>query len=184
MSPLLAQVEIRERTEDTCVSDNGFCPSWIVDNFDRYVDPFFQHVLLTVVAVAIGFGIAFTLALVAYRHRWLVNPYPGHRRALHRSRASRRSSCCCQSPDGSVTATIALVAYVLLIIFRNVLTGLDNVPDETKDAGRGMGLTDRQLLWRVEVPLAMPEIMAGLRIAVTTTVGLATLAFFAGRAAR
>ena len=81
---------------------------------------------------------------------------------------------------GFITAIIALVAYVLLIIFRNVLTGLDNVPDETKDAGRGMGLTDRQLLWRVEVPLAMPEIMAGLRIAVTTTVGLATLAFFAG----
>ena len=75
---------------------------------------------------------------------------------------------------------IALVAYVLLIIFRNVLTGLDNVPEETKDAGRGMGLTDRQLLWRVEVPLALPEIMAGLRIAATTTVGLATLAFFAG----
>ena len=54
------------------------------------------------------------------------------------------------------------------------------MPDETKDAGRGMGLTDRQLLWRVEVPLALPEIMAGLRIAATTTVGLATLAFFAG----
>ena len=48
MSPLLAQVEIRERS-DTCVSDNGFCPSWIADNFDRYVDPFFQHVLLTLV---------------------------------------------------------------------------------------------------------------------------------------
>ncbi len=54
------------------------------------------------------------------------------------------------------------------------------MPDETKDAGRGMGLTDRQLLWRVEVPLALPEIMAGLRIATTTTVGLATLVFFAG----
>ena len=81
---------------------------------------------------------------------------------------------------GNTTALIALVSYVLLIIFRNILTGLDNVPEETKDAGRGMGLTDRQLLWRVELPLALPEIMAGLRIAATTTVGLATLAFFAG----
>ena len=81
---------------------------------------------------------------------------------------------------GKLTAIIALVAYTLLIIFRNVLTGLDNVPAEAKDAGRGMGLTDRQLLWRVEIPLALPEIMAGLRIATTTTVGLATLAFFAG----
>ena len=81
---------------------------------------------------------------------------------------------------GKTTAIIALVAYSLLIIFRNVMTGLDNVPAEAKDAGRGMGLTDRQLLWRVELPLALPEIMAGLRIAATTTVGLATLAFFAG----
>jgi osmoprotectant transport system permease protein len=75
---------------------------------------------------------------------------------------------------------IALVSYTLLILFRNTLAGLDNVPDEAKDAGRGMGLTTRQLLWRVEVPLAVPEIVAGLRVAATTTVGLATLAFFAG----
>ncbi|MEA2387173.1 MAG: osmoprotectant transport system permease protein, partial [Thermoleophilaceae bacterium] len=81
---------------------------------------------------------------------------------------------------GKTTALIALVAYTLLIIFRNVLAGLDNVPDDAKDAGRGMGLTERQLLWRVELPLAVPEIVAGLRVAATTTVGLATLAFFAG----
>ncbi len=81
---------------------------------------------------------------------------------------------------GNTTALIALVAYTLLIIFRNVLAGLDNVPEEAKDAGRGMGLTNRQLLWRVELPLAVPEIVAGLRVAATTTVGLATLAFFAG----
>ena len=54
------------------------------------------------------------------------------------------------------------------------------MPDDAIDAARGMGLTERQLLWRVEVPLALPEILAGLRIATTTTVGLATLAFFAG----
>ena len=96
MNPLLAQVEIRERTEDTCVSDNGFCPSWIADNFDRYVDPFFQHVLLTVVAVAIGFAIAFTLALIAYRHRWLSTRSRRSPACSTRSRASRRSSCCCR----------------------------------------------------------------------------------------
>ena len=61
-----------------------------------------------------------------------------------------------------------------------MLEGLDAVPDEARDAGRGMGLTDGQLLWRVELPLALPSIMAGLRIATTTTVGLAALAFFAG----
>jgi osmoprotectant transport system permease protein len=81
---------------------------------------------------------------------------------------------------GTTTAVIALVGYTLLIVFRNVIAGLDNVPDEARDAGVGMGLTERQLLWRVEIPLALPEILAGLRIATTTTVGLASLAFLAG----
>jgi osmoprotectant transport system permease protein len=173
-------VEIRERTDD-CVSDNGFCPDWIVDNFDRYVDPFFQHVFLTVVAVPIGFGISFALAVIAYRRRWLINPVTQVTGILYTVPSIAAFFLLLPiTGRGNDTAIIALVAYVLLIIFRNILTGLDNVPAETKDAGRGMGLTDRQLLWRVEVPLALPEIMAGLRIAVTTTVGLATLAFFAG----
>jgi osmoprotectant transport system permease protein len=180
VSPLLAQVEIRERT-DTCVADNGFCPDWIADNLDRYVDPFFQHVLLTVVAMAIGFAISFTLALIAYRKRWLINPVTQVTGVLYTIPSIAAFFLLLPiTGRGFLTATIALVSYVLLIIFRNVLTGLDNVPDDIKDAGRGMGLTDRQLLWRVEVPLALPEIMAGLRIAATTTVGLATLAFFAG----
>ena len=181
MSALLAQVEIRDRTQDTCVSANGFCPDWIVDNLDRYVTPFFQHVLLTVVAVAIGFAIAFALALIAYRRRWLIGPVTQVTGVLYTIPSLAAFFLLLPiTGRGFVTAIIALVAYSLLIIFRNVLTGLDNVPEETKDAGRGMGLTSRQLLWRVELPLALPEILAGLRIATTSTVGLATLAFFAG----
>jgi osmoprotectant transport system permease protein len=175
-----AQVEIRDRS-DTCEANNGFCPDWIADNFDRYVDPFFQHAYLTVVAVAIGFLISFGLAIVAYRRRWLINPVTQVTGILYTIPSVAAFFLLLPiTGRGNETALIALVSYVLLIIFRNILTGLDNVPAETKDAGRGMGLTDRQLLWRVELPLALPEIMAGLRIAVTTTVGLATLAFFAG----
>jgi osmoprotectant transport system permease protein len=181
VTALLAQVEIRDRSEGTCVSDNGFCPDWIAHHFDRYVTPFFEHVLLTVVALVIGFAIAFTLALIAYRRRWLVNPVTQVTGVLYTIPSIAAFFLLLPiTGRGFLTATIALVAYSLLIIFRNVLAGLDNVPDETKDAGRGMGLTSRQLLWRVEVPLALPEILAGLRIAATTTVGLATLAFFAG----
>ena len=181
MSPLLAQVEIRERSEDTCVADNGFCPDWIVDNFDRYVIPFLEHVVLTVVAVAIGFAISFSLALLAYRRRWLIDPVTQVTGILYTIPSIAAFFLLLPiTGRGFTTAMVALVAYVLLIIFRNVLAGLDNVPADIKDAGRGMGLTDRQLLWRVEVPLALPEIMAGLRIAATTTVGLATLVFFAG----
>jgi osmoprotectant transport system permease protein len=176
----LAQVEIRERT-DSCVSDNGFCPDWIVDNLGRYEDPLLQHLYLTVVSVGIGFAIAFSLALLAHRRRWLIAPITQVTGVLYT--VPSLSAFFLLLPitgRGNTTAIVALVAFSLLVIFRNVLTGLETVPGDTKDAGRGMGLTDRQLLWRVEVPLALPEILAGLRIATTTTVGLATLAFFAG----
>src|SRR5215212_9164177 len=71
---VLAQVEIRSRSGQGCVQENGFCPTWIADNFDRYLSPFWQHLYLTVVSVAIGFAIAFALALVAHRRRWLIGP--------------------------------------------------------------------------------------------------------------
>ena len=179
----LAQVQIHNRSagDASCVADNGFCPSWIVDNFNRYTDPLLQHVYLTVVSVAIGFSISFGLALVAHRRRWLVAPITQITGILYTLPSLAVFFLLLPiTGRGNGTAIIALVAYSLLIIFRNIMTGLDNVPGETKDAGRGMGLTDRQLLWRVEIPLALPEILAGLRIAATTTVGLATLAFFAG----
>jgi osmoprotectant transport system permease protein len=81
---------------------------------------------------------------------------------------------------GRDTAIIALSAYTLQIIYRNAIVGLANVPTSVKEAARGMGLTDRQILWQVELPLATPEIVAGLRIATVSTVALATLAVFAG----
>jgi osmoprotectant transport system permease protein len=183
MIELLAQVQLRDRSADgaSCVADNGFCPSWIADNFDRYVDPLVQHAYLTIVSVVIGFSISFALALLAHRRRWLVAPITQITGILYTLPSIAVFFLLLPiTGRGDLTAIVALVAYSLLIIFRNIITGLDNVPAESKDAGRGMGLTDGQLLWRVEVPLALPEIMAGLRIATTTTVGLATLAFFAG----
>jgi osmoprotectant transport system permease protein len=180
---MIAQVQIRDRSGETqsCIANDGFCPAWIADNLDRYVDPFFEHVYLTLVSVAIGFAIAFALALLAYRRRWLIGPVTKVAGILYTIPSLAAFFLLLPiTGRGKTTAIVALVAYSLLIIFRNVVTGLDNVPEDSKDAGRGMGFTDRQLLWRVEVPLALPEIMAGLRIATTTTVGLATLAFFAG----
>ena len=179
---IVAQVEIRDRSgEESCVADNGFCPEWIWDNFDRYVDPFWEHVYLTVAAVAVGFAISFALALLAYKRRWMIGPIVTATGILYTIPSLAAFFLLLPiTGRGTTTALIALVAYTLLILFRNVLAGLDNVPDEAKDAGRGMGLTERQLLWRIELPLAIPEIVAGLRVAATTTVGLATLAFFAG----
>jgi osmoprotectant transport system permease protein len=174
---------VRDRSTEnpTCVEDNGVCPSWIVDNFDRYLDPLGRHVVLTLVALAIGFTISFGLALLAHRRRWLVGPVIQITGILYTIPSLALFFLLLPiTGRGFVTAEIALVSYTLLIIFRNITTGLQGVPDEVVDAARGMGLSDRQVLWQVELPLALPEIMAGLRIAATTTVGLATLVFLAG----
>ena len=178
---ILAQLELRERSQDSCIADNGVCPDWIRDNFDRYMQPFWEHVFLTLVSVGLGFAIAFTLAVIAHRRRWLIGPITQITGILYTLPSVAVFFLLLPiTGRGRTTAIIALTAYTLLIIFRNVTTGLEGVPAEARDAGRGMGLTSRQLLWRVELPLALPEIMAGLRIAVTTTVGLASLAFLAG----
>jgi osmoprotectant transport system permease protein len=178
---VFAQVQIHRRT-NTCENQNGFCPDWIVNNFsDRYVDPLFRHLELVLISVAAGFVIAFTLGIVAHRRRWLVGPIVGVTGVLYTIPSVAAFLLLIPITGfGLLTAVIALTAYTLLIIFRNVVDGLNATPDETRDAARGMGLTENQVLWRVEVPLALPEIFAGVRIATTTTVGLAALAFFAG----
>jgi osmoprotectant transport system permease protein len=178
---LFAQVQIHHRSS-TCETQNGFCPDWIINNFtDRYVDPLFRHLELVVVSVAAGFVIAFALGILAHRRRWLVGPVVGVTGVLYTIPSVAAFLLLIPITGfGLLTAVIALTAYTLLIIFRNVVTGLAAAPEEARDAARGMGLTENQVLWRVEVPLALPEIFAGVRIATTTTVGLAALAFFAG----
>jgi osmoprotectant transport system permease protein len=163
------------------VAENGFCPEWIVQNWDRYVDPFFQHVLLTVVSVVIGFAIAAVMAVVAHRRRRLNGPLVGLTEVLYTIPSPAAFLLLLPFTGfGTVSALIALTAYSLNAMLRSMVTGLAGVPEDIKDSARGMGLTERQLLWKVELPLALPEIFAGLRIASVTTVGLATLAFLAG----
>ena len=178
---VLAQIRIRDRNAGGCVADNGFCPSWIANNLDKYWQPLLEHIYLTVVSLAIGFVIAFTLALLAHRRRWLTGPIVGVTGALYTVPSVAAFFLLLPiTGRGNLTAIVALVAYTLLILFRNITTGLRGVPPDVVDAARGMGLTDKQILRNVELPLALPEILAGVRIAFTTTVGLATLAFFAG----
>lgn len=180
---LLAQVPglIQERKSSGCVQDNGFCPDWIVQNFGRYIPPFIEHVVLTLVTLAIGFVIAFALALVAHRRRWLVGPVGAGTNLLYTIPSVAAFLLLLPlTGRGNLTALLVLVAYSLTFMFTNTITGLANVPREVTDSARGQGLTENQMLWKVEVPLAIPEIFAGLRIAATTTVGLAALAFYAG----
>jgi osmoprotectant transport system permease protein len=185
-APLIAQADdfVRERGaggSDTCPGNNQICPGWLIDNFDRYVDPTLQHLVLVLVPVALGFAIAFSLALLSHRQRWLIPPIIGATGVLYTVPSIAFFFLLLPiTGRGTDTAIIALTAYTLQIIYRNIVAGLNNVPAAPKDAGRGMGMSERQLFWRVELPLATPEIIAGLRIATVSTVALATLAVFAG----
>jgi osmoprotectant transport system permease protein len=178
----LGEEFFRERETSGCVPDNGtFCFDWAAENFDRYVTPTVEHVGLVVPSVVIGFAIAFGLALISHRRRWLQPPILGATGVLYTVPSIAFFFLLLPiTGRGWDTAIIALTAYTLQIIYRNIVAGLANVPAEAKDSGRGMGMTPRQLLWRIELPLAIPEIIAGLRIATVSTVALATLAVFAG----
>jgi osmoprotectant transport system permease protein len=166
---------------DDCVRENGkFCLNWFLDNFDnRFWPRVVEHVEMTLIAVSIGFVIAFTAALLVHRWRrgelWFAN--------LASVFYTIPSIAFFQimvpiTGIGWTTIEIALISYTLLILFRNTLTGLRGVPPETLDAAEGMGLTRRQMLTRVELPLAMPAIVAGIRVATVTTISLATVGAF------
>jgi len=183
VEPLAAVDEsfFTDRSNGSCIQDNKlFCPGWVADNYDRYVDPTLQHLVLVGSAVAAGFLIAFALAILAHRHRFLSTPFLAGTGVLYTIPSiSFFFLLLPVTGRGALTAIIALTAFNLQIIFRNITTGLRNVPSEVTEAATGVGMTRTQILWRVELPLAMPEIIAGLRIATVSTVALATLAVFA-----
>jgi osmoprotectant transport system permease protein len=158
-----------------------FCWDWAKNNIDRYGTPTLQQFELVVFSVLIGFAIAFGFALLAHRYRHLQWPFLAGTGVLFAIPSIAFFLLLLPiTGRGTETAIIALTAYTLQIIYRNTVLGLDNVPASVKDAARGMGLTRRQILWKVEVPMAVPEIIAGLRIATVSTVAIATLAVFAG----
>lgn len=170
----------RERSSDTlpCQADEShlFCFDWARENIDRYGTPTQQHLEIVVLSVAIGFVIAFALALFAHRTRWLQPPLLAATGVLYTIPSIAFFFLLLPVTGfGRDTAIIVLSAYTLQIIYRNTMLGLDNVPDSVKDAARGMGLTNRQILWKVELPLATPEIIAGLRVATASTIAIATL---------
>lgn len=183
LAPLVGQVTIHNRTggNASCVAQNKiFCPAWAFDNFDRYTTPLLNQLLLVLVAVGIGFAVAFAFAVLSHRQRWLVPAFTAGTGVLYTIPSLAFIFLLLPITGlGWTTAIIVLSVYTLQIIYRNIVAGLANVPSDSKDAGRGMGMTERQLLWRVELPLALPEIIAGLRIATVSTVAISTLMVFA-----
>ena len=157
--------------------DHVFCFDWARENIDRFGTPTVQHLQIVIPAIVIGFVVAFALALLAHRTRWLQPPLLAATGVLYTIPSIAFFFLLLPVTGlGRDTAIIVLAAYTLQIIYRNTILGLDNVPASVKDAARGMGLTQRQILWKVELPLAVPEIIAGLRVAVVSTIAIATLA--------
>jgi osmoprotectant transport system permease protein len=155
---------------------------WVTDNVDEIVSRGAQHVWLTVVSVVVALVIAFPLALIAYRRRWLITPITWMSSALYTIPALALISLLLPVTGLSLTTVaVPLTTYNLLILFRNTLAGLDGVDEDVLEAGRGMGFTTRQARWRIEVPLALPVIIAGLRIATVSSIGLVTIAALIGR---
>ena len=157
-------------------------PDWVVENLDIIGQRLAEHVGMTVTAVAIGFLISFGLALSIRRRRTLTAAVIGTAGILYAIPSLALFAFLIPFTGISfLTAEIALVSYTLLILVRNILLGLDSVPRDVLEAADGMGYTSRQRLWRVELPIALPIIVAGLRIATVTTVGLVTVTSLIGQ---
>lgn len=170
----------KERSSGTlpCQANEAhlFCFDWAKENLDRYGTPTQQHLEIVLISVVIGFVIAFALALLAHRTKWLQPPLLAATGILYTIPSIAFFFLLLPLTGfGRDTAIVVLSAYTLQIIFRNTMLGLENVPDSVKDAARGMGLTNRQILWKVELPLATPEIIAGLRVATASTIAITTL---------
>ena len=140
-----------------------------------------EHLILTVQTIAISLLIAFPLALLAHRYRWLAAPVLGATGVLYTIPSLALFAFL--APFTGLrqrTVLIGLVMYALLVLVRNILAGLDGVPPDVREAAQGMGYSRLRMLWRVELPVAVPTIMAGVRVATVSTVALVTVGVIVG----
>ncbi len=150
--------------------------SWVWDHLDDIWANTWEHLQLTLVAVTIGFVLSMALAILGLRFPKSYPPITWTAGILYTIPSLALFALLVPYTGLTfLTAEIGLVSYTLLIIIRNITAGIRSVPPEVREAALGMGYTPRRLFWEIEVPLALPAIMAGLRIAAVTTVGLVTV---------
>jgi osmoprotectant transport system permease protein len=154
---------------------------WVVNHVDLILGDLGQHVELTAIAVGAGLLIAIPIGVLAWRYRGTRGPVLGVAGGLYTIPSLALFALLVPWTGLTVlTAEIGLVSYTLLILVRNIVVGLDGVPAEVRDAATGMGYRPLRQLLRVELPLALPVIVAGLRIATVTTIGLITITALIG----
>ena len=154
---------------------------WVGDHLDEIRAAVQEHIQLTVIAVGIGFVLAMAMSLLAIRWRWTYGPLAGFCAVVYSIPSLALFGILVPITGlGIVPAEIALVSYTLLILLRNIVAGFDGVPPAVREAAVGMGYEPTRRLWSIDLPLALPAIIAGLRIATVTTVGLVTVAALVG----
>jgi osmoprotectant transport system permease protein len=154
---------------------------WVTRNADSIRAATLEHLYLTGMSVGIGLLVSLGLAVLALRWRRLYGPIIAAGGLLYT--IPSLAAFALLAPFTGLTATtaiIALTSYTVLILVRNIVTGIDGVPPEAVEAARGMGYRRGRLFWEIEFPLALPVIVAGLRIASVTVIGLVTVTALLG----
>jgi osmoprotectant transport system permease protein len=155
---------------------------WIASHLDEFAFRLGEHVELTVIAVGVGFVIAFALSLLILRVPRAEGPITLITGTLYTIPSLALFSLLVAYTGFTLlTAEIGLVSYTLLILLRNIVRGIRGVPADVREAAVGMGYAPRDLLWRIELPLALAVIIAGVRVATITTIGLVTVTALIGQ---
>ncbi|MFD7013287.1 ABC transporter permease [Streptomyces sp. NPDC059161] len=167
---------------DDCLAHNDWiCGAYLSSRGEILWDAVLQHLRLTAVSVLLGLLIAVPLAVAARRWRWAAGPVLGVTTVLYTIPSLAMFSLLLPLYGLSASIVIAgLVLYSLTLLVRNILAGLRAVPEDTRQAARGMGYGPVRLLLAVELPLALPAAMAGLRIATVSAVSLVTVGAIVG----
>jgi len=155
--------------------------SYVGDHLHEIWAALVQHLELTFIAVGVGFAISVLLAAIAIRFRIVYQPINAVAGVMY-AVPSLALFILLTPVTGltTLTAEIALVSYTIQILFRSIVAGIDGVPNAVRESATAMGYTRPKQVWSVEVPLALPVIMSGLRIATVTTVGLVPIAGILG----
>ncbi|MDT7802404.1 MAG: osmoprotectant transport system permease protein [Actinomycetota bacterium] len=154
---------------------------WVDRNADDIAQRLVEHISLTGAALGIGLLVSVALAVFSLRFRWSYGVILSTAGALYVIPSLGAFALLVPFFGLTfVTAMIPLATYTLLILVRNIVTGVDQVPNEVREAAIGMGYTRGRLLWQIELPLALPVVIAGLRVAAVTTIGLVTVTSMLG----
>jgi osmoprotectant transport system permease protein len=145
---------------------------WVGDHTDEIWTALRDHVELTVISVLLGILVAAPMSVLAYRWRRFYAPFLGIGAVLYTIPSLAAFVMLREIMDKRTAAILVLASYTLLILVRNIVTGLDGVPAEVKEAAQGMGYSRARQLLKIELPIAMPVVLAGVRIATVTVVGL------------